>query len=359
MHILHAVGVRAHFLKAAPVIAALDRHGVRQTLVHTGPVVDRGLVDSVLLELGAGEADVHLRIGAGTPAEQTAQVMIGMEQCLLERRPDVVLVYGAADTTLGAALTAVRLGFAVGHVEAGLRSDDRWAASSINRAVTDRLSSWLFTPSDDADENLLAEGTDPGAISLVGSVLIDTLVRVLPETKPEPLMQVLGIMNGKGAVPFALVTIHRADTIDDQAAFDALLDAVTDLARDIPIVFPVHPRARSRMRDHHLKFSGLLLTEPMRYMQYVGLEQHAQFVITDSGGVQEETTYLGVPCLTLRDGTDRPITTTIGTSVLVGRDSRALKAEAHRVLNGKGRRGSAPALWDGQAAARIAAHLVN
>jgi UDP-N-acetylglucosamine 2-epimerase (non-hydrolysing) len=340
-------------------MAALEQHGIAQTLVHTGSIGDRGHSDRVLEELEAREPDVHLGIGAGTAAEQTAQVMVGMEQCLAERSPDVVLVYGAADTTVGAALSAVRLGFEVGHVEAGLRSDDRWAAASINRAVTDRVSSWLFTSSDDADENLLAEGTDPASIKLVGSVLIDTLVRILPHSRPESLMQVLGLVNGKGVVPFALVTIHRAETIDDQPAFDRVLDAVTELSRDIPIVFPVHPRTRSRMRDHHLKFSGLLLTEPMRYAQFIGLQQHAQFVITDSGSIQEETTYLGVPCLALRDRTDRPITTTVGTSVLVGRDPAALKREAHKVLNGKGKRGAAPALWDGQAAARIAAHLVN
>ena len=350
MHILHAVGVRANFMKVAPVMAALEKHGVRQTLVHTGQIGDAGGGDAILRELGLPEPDVNLNIGAGSPAEQTAQLIVAMERCLLERRPDLVLVYGDGDVTMGAALTAVKLGFDLGHVEAGLRSDDGWTSAAVNRVVTDRLSSWLFTPSDDADENLLAEGTNPAAIKLVGNVMIDTLIRLLPQTQPEPLLQVLGVRNGKGTVSFALVTLNKPETIDDQPSFDRLLDALTELARDIPVVFPAHPRTRRRMKDHHLKFSGLLVTEPMTYLQFLGLQQHAKFVITDSGSIQEETTFLGVPCLTVRDSTERPVTTSIGTNVLVGRDPEVLIRQARQVLAGRGKRGVAPALWDGQAA---------
>jgi len=359
MHILHAVGVGASFMKVAPVMAALDKYRVRQTLVYAGPFVDGGSSASISRELGMPDPDVHLRITFGSAAEQTAQLMVAMEQCLVERKPDLVLVYGDSDVAVGAGLTAVKLGFDLGHVEAGLRSSERWTSEAVNRVVTDRLSSWLFTPSDDADENLLAEGVDPGSIKLVGNVMIDTLVRLLPQTQPEPLMQMLGIMNGKGTVPFALVTMHKSGTIDDQPAFDRLLDALTEIARDIPVVFPADPRTRRRMRDHHLKFSGLLVTEPMPYLQFLGLEQHASFVITDSGSVQEETTYLGVPCLTVRENTERPVTTSVGTNVLVGRDADMLKTQARQVLAGRGKRGAAPALWDGQAADRIASHLVH
>jgi UDP-N-acetylglucosamine 2-epimerase (non-hydrolysing) len=358
MHILHTVGARTQFIKAAPVMAALAKHRVRQTWVHARRACE-GASGAMLREIGLGEPNVTLRIDCGTAAQRTAQLMVAMERCLLECKPDLVLVYGDSDVTAGAALTAVKLGCDVGHVEAGLRSDDRWASDSVNRIVTDRLSSWLFTPSDDADDNLLAEGADPGAIKLVGNVMIDTLIRLLPLTQPEPLMHMLGIMNGKGPVPYGLATMHKPSTIDDQPTFDRLLDALTELARDIPVVFPAHPSTRRRMKEHHLKFSGLLVTEPMTYLQFIGLQQHAKFVITDSGSIQEETTYLGVPCLTVRDDTERPATTTLGTNVLVGRDSDALKKHARHVLAGKGKRGSIPPLWDGKAAERIATHLVN
>ncbi len=359
MHILHVVGARQNFIKAAPVTAALAKRRVRQTLVQTTHAADGPGFDATMQEMALPQPDVSLDVGSGTQAEQTARLILGMEQCLLERKPDLVLVYGDADATIGAALTAVKLGLDVGHVEAGLRSANRWRSDSVNRQVTDRLSSWLFTPSDDADENLLAEGTDPASIKLVGNVTIDTLVRLLPHTQPESLLQVLGIMNGKGPVPFALVTLHKPETIEHQPTLDGLLDALSELARDIPVVFPAHRRTRRRMKDHHLRFSGLLVTEPFTYLQFLGLQQHTKFVITDSGSIQEETTYLGVPCLTVSEDTDRPVTTTLGTNVVVGRDSDSLKLNARRILSGKGKRGSVPPLWDGNAADRIAEHLVQ
>lgn len=357
MHILHVVG--PNLMKVAPVMGALAKHRVKQTLVHTGQPSDGTVPAATLHELGLRRPDVELSLRSGTQAEQTAELMVAIERCLLERRPDLVLVYGDGDVTVGAALTAVRLGFEVGHVEAGLRCGDRWTSEAVNRQITDRLSSWLFTPSDDADDNLLAEGTDPASIKLVGNVMIDTLVRLLPLTQPEPLMQLLGVMNGKGPVPFALVTLQKAATVDNQGTLDGLLDALTELARDIPVVFPAHPRTRARMKDHHLKFSGLLVTEPLTYLQFLGLQQHAKFVITDSGNIQEETTYLGVPCFTVRDHTERRVTTTSGTNVLVGQDPECLKRHVRNALAGKAKRGSAPALWDGKAAQRIADHLVN
>jgi UDP-N-acetylglucosamine 2-epimerase (non-hydrolysing) len=358
IHILHVVGGRAQFIRAAAVIASLAKHEVRQTLVHAASTSAPPL-EPTFSDLAQREPDVTLRIDDGTAAERMAQFVVGLESCLVQRKPDLVLVYGASDATICAALTAVKLGLEVGYVDAGLRSGDRWSSDSVNRIVTDRLASWLFTSSDDADENLLAEGTDPGAIKLVGNVAIDSLARLLPMTRPEPLMHVLGIMNGKGPVPFALATMHKPATIDDEPTFDRLLSAVTELARDIPVVFPVQARTRKRMKDHQLKFSGLLVTEPMAYLQFLGLQQHAKCVITDSRSIQEETTYLGVPCLTVCESTEQPVTTTFGTNVLVGRDPDVLKMHARQVLAGKGKRGSTPPLWDGHAADRVAEHLVH
>jgi len=357
-HILHAVGGRGQFLKAAAVIAALGEHDVTQTVVHAGSDCSAAL-EPILGDLGLREPDVVLPIDCGTPAERMAQLVVGMERCLLQRKPDLVLVYGGSDVTAGTALTAVKLGIDVGHVGAGLRSDDRWSSESVNRIVTDRLSSWLFTSSDTADENLLAEGAEPGAIKLVGNVAIDSLARLVPLTRPEPLLQVLGIMNGKGPVPFALVTLHKPATIDDETTFDRLFGAITELARDIPVVFPTPTSTRQRMKDHLLKFSGLLVTEPMPYLQFLGLQQHAKCVITDSRTIQEETTYLGVPCLTVCESTEQPVTTTFGTNVLVGRNPDLLKMHARQVLAGRGKRGSMPPLWDGHAAERMAELLVR
>jgi len=358
-HILHVVGARPNFVVAAPVMAALEHRRVRQTLIHTGQHYDVNMSEAILRELDVRRPDVNLGVGSGSHAMQTSEVMRRTAAYLGERRPDVVVVYGAANSTLGAALAAAKLGIDVAHVEAGLRSGDPRTPEDINRIVTDGLSSWLFTPSEDADEHLLDEGADPAAIKLVGNAAIDTLVRLLPATYPEAMMHMLGLMNGRGPRPFALATLHRSFNVDDPARLDPLMDALTEIAGDLPVVFPVHPRTRSRMKDHHLKFSGVLVTAPLTYLQFLGLEQHATLVVTDSGAVQEETTYLGVPCITVRDTTERSVTTAIGTNVLAGSDPRAVVAHARSILAGKGRRGAVPPLWDGQAAERIAAHLLN
>jgi UDP-N-acetylglucosamine 2-epimerase (non-hydrolysing) len=358
-HILHVVGARPNFVKVAPVMAALDSRRVRQTLIHTGQHYDVNMSEAILRELGVKRPDVNLGVGSGSHAVQTGEVMRRMTECLVERKPDLVLVYGAVNSTLGATLAAAKLGIDVAHVEAGLRSGNRRTPEDINRMVTDGLSSWLFTPSEDADEHLRDEGADPAAIKLVGNVTIDTLVRLLPSTHSEPMMQMLGLMNGRGPRPFALVTLHRSFNVDDPARLDPLMDALTEIAGDLPVVFPVHPRTRSRMKDHHLKFSGVLVTAPLTYLQFLGLQQHATVVITDSGAVQEETTYLGVPCVTVRDSTERLVTTLVGTNVLAGTDPRSVIKHARSVLAGKGRRGAVPPLWDGHAAERIADHLAN
>jgi UDP-N-acetylglucosamine 2-epimerase (non-hydrolysing) len=359
MHILHVVGARPNFMKVAPVLNALGERGIRQTLVHTGQHYDVNMSDAIFRELRIPQPDVNLGVGSASHAEQTAQVLVGMERCLAERRPDLLLVYGDVNSTMAATLAAVKMGIAVGHVEAGLRSRDLRMPDEINRVVTDRLATWHFTPSADADENLLAEGIQMASIRRVGNVMIDTLIRLLPLTQPRPLLEMFGLMNGTGPKPFALVTLHRPATVDDDAVLERILDSLADIAASIPVVFPVHPRTRARMKDHQLQFSGLLLTQPLTYLQFLGLQRHATVVITDSGGIQEETTYLGVPCLTVRESTERPITVHVGTNHLVGHDMNCLKTHVDNVLAGRGKRGAVPALWDGQAARRIADDILG
>jgi UDP-N-acetylglucosamine 2-epimerase (non-hydrolysing) len=359
MHILHVVGTRPNFMKLAPVLKALEARGARQSVVHTGQHYDVNMSDAIFRELRIPEPDVNLGVGSGTHAQQTAQVLLGMESCLLERKPETVLVYGDTNSTLAATLAASKVGVPVGHVEAGLRSRDMSMPDEINRMVTDRLATWHFTPSADADENLLAEGFDPSSIKRVGNVMIDTLVKLLPLTQPRPLLEMFGLMNGTGPKPFVLVTLHRPSNVDDEPTLERILDALTDIAAHIPVVFPVHPRTRGRMKDHQLQFSGVLLTQPLTYLQFLGLQRHATVVITDSGGIQEETTYLGVPCLTVRENTDRPITVHVGTNHLIGRDIGGLKEHVCNVLGGRGKRGAVPPLWDGRAAERIAEHLLG
>jgi UDP-N-acetylglucosamine 2-epimerase (non-hydrolysing) len=359
MHILHVVGARPNFMKVAPVLNALGERGIRQTLVHTGQHYDVNMSDAIFRELRIPQPDVNLGVGSASHAEQTAQVLIGMERCIGERRPDLLLVYGDVNSTMAATLAAAKMGVAVGHVEAGLRSRDLRMADEVNRVVTDRLATWHFTPSADADENLLAEGIAQSSIRRVGNVMIDTLVRLLPLTQPRPLLEMLGLMNGTGPKPFALVTLHRPATVDDDAVLERVLDSLADIAANIPVVFPVHPRTRARMKDNQLQFSGLLLTQPLTYLQFLGLQRHATVVITDSGGIQEETTFLGVPCLTVRDSTERPITVHIGTNHLVGHDMNCLKMHVDSVLAGRGKRGAVPPLWDGHAARRIADDILG
>ena len=354
MNILHVVGARPNFIKLAPVLTALAKRGVAQRVVHTGQHYDVNMSDAIFREWRIPQPDVNLGVGSGTHAEQTAQVLIGMERCLEGDRPELVLVYGESNSAMAATLAAAKVGVPVGQIEAGLRSRSLHSANEINRIVTDRLATWHFTSSADADENLLAEGTDSASIRRVGNVMIDTLATLLPLTEPRTLLQMFGLMNGSGPKPYILVTLHTPANVDDEARLAKILDALTEISADIPVVFPVHPRTRARMNDHQLKYSGLLVTQPLTYLQFLGLQRHATAVITDSGHIQEESTYLGVPCLTVRENTDRPVTVDVGTNVVVGADLDRLKAHVADVLNGNAKRGSVPPLWDGHAAERVA-----
>jgi UDP-N-acetylglucosamine 2-epimerase (non-hydrolysing) len=354
MHVLHVAGARPNFMKVAPVHRALAARGTRQTLVHTGQHYDAVMSDDILGELGLPVPDVNLGVGSGSHAEQTAQVMVGIERTLIEKKPDLVLVYGDVNSTMAAAVTAAKLNIPVGHVEAGLRSRDLTMPEEINRLVTDRLASLLFTPSSDADENLLREGTDPASIRLVGNVMIDTLLQLLPAADGETEMRRFNLMNGAGPVPYALVTLHRPSNVDEPEMLGRLMSALESVAQRVPVVFPVHPRTRERMARFGIAHGRVTLTEPLTYLPFLGLQRHAALVITDSGGIQEETTFLGIPCLTMRENTERPVTVTLGTNQLIGRNTERMKSEARTILSGRAKKGTIPPLWDGKAAERIA-----
>jgi UDP-N-acetylglucosamine 2-epimerase (non-hydrolysing) len=290
--------------------------------------------------------DVNLEVGSASHAAQTAEIMRRFEPVVLERKPDIVLVYGDVNSTVAAALVCAKLLIPVAHVEAGLRSFDRTMPEEINRIVTDCLSHLLFTPSEDGDVNLRREGVAPEKIHRVGNVMIDSLIRLLPAAR--------GLSGSESPKLLALVTLHRPSNVDNPRNLQKVLDALSNVSEQLDIVFPVHPRTRKRFAEAGLRAPKLHLLDPMPYLEFLALQSRATVVITDSGGIQEETTYLGVPCLTLRENTERPVTVTVGTNTLVGDDHDKLALELKNILAGRGKKGAIPPLWDGHAGERIA-----
>ena len=348
MKVFHIVGARPNFMKVAPVLQALKAYPkVQQVLVHTGQHYDANMSDVFFQQLAIPAPDVNLAVGSGTHAKQTAEIMTRFEPVVTEAKPDLVLVYGDVNSTVATALVCAKIGIRVGHVEAGLRSFDRTMPEEINRLMTDQLADMLFTPSEDGDANLLKEGIPSQKIFRVGNVMIDSLVRLLP----------LAQRQTRNGLPerYALVTLHRPANVDDGATLKSILESLLAVNRDVAVVFPAHPRTRQRISDFGLKTDQLRLLNPLPYVDFLGLQSRAQVVITDSGGIQEETTYLGVPCLTLRENTERPVTVILGTNVLVGRNPEKLEAELSLILSGKQKKGTIPPLWDGHAGDRIAA----
>jgi UDP-N-acetylglucosamine 2-epimerase (non-hydrolysing) len=340
-------------MKAAPVLAALaGRSGVEQVLVHTGQHYDASLSDVFFQQLGMPHPDVNLGVGSGSHAQQTASIIQQFEPVLLEHKPHCVIVYGDVNSTIAAALVASKLGVKVAHVEAGLRSFDRTMPEEINRILTDQVADFLFTPSADGDEHLAKEGVGAEKIFLVGNVMIDTLVRMMPAIDSAATS-----LHGR---KFVLVTLHRPANVDDVAWLSKMFRVLGDIARGMDVVFPVHPRTRERLKQLSMNgLPGLKLIDPLPYVEFLAHQKTAQLVITDSGGVQEETTYLGIPCLTVRDNTERPITVTVGTNRLVGRDVAKVESAAQESLGAVARKGSVPPLWDGKASERIADILVH
>jgi len=353
--ILHVVGARPNFMKVAPILAQLKKRGsVEQVLVHTGQHYDAKMSDVFFQDLGMPEPDVHLGVGSGSHAQQTAKVMVEIEPVLAREKPDVVVVAGDVNSTIAVALVGAKMGLAIAHVEAGLRSRDWTMPEEINRVLTDRLSSLLFTPSRDGDENLRAEGIDPSRVHLVGNVMIDSLQAALPRARASRIHERLEL-TPKG---YAIATLHRPANVDEPAALSRLLSALAEVAAQLPVVFPIHPRTRSRL-PAGFEASGLKLVEPLGYLDFLALTAEARLVMTDSGGIQEETTALGIPCLTMRENTERPVTVEVGTNELVGVDPARAVAAARKVLAGRAKQGRLPELWDGRAAERVAEVLVR
>lgn len=344
-------------MKAAPVLRALSVEKVQQTLVHTGQHYDASMSEVFFRQLQMPKPHFNLGVGSGTHAQQTAAVMVGFEPVLLDRKPDLVLVYGDVNSTVASALVCTKLRVPVGHVEAGLRSRDRSMPEEINRLLTDQICDLLFTPSADGDENLIREGVDPARIHLVGNVMIDTLVHLLPQAQQ--------LSTENFPQPYALVTLHRPSNVDDLPWLRELLRTLSDLSDGLTVIFPVHPRTRQRLNElGFLNTNGCLrLLDPLPYLEFLALQSRAAIVITDSGGIQEETTFLGVPCLTVRENTERPITISQGTNQLVGRNVAQLREAAARTLKETGSTRASkpvvPALWDGHAAERIAQIIVR
>jgi len=362
MKILHVVGARPNFMKVAPVLAQLKKDPrIEQVLVHTGQHYDANMSDVFFQDLGMPPPDAHLGAGSGTHAQQTAKMMIEVEPVLTRHRPDVVVVAGDVNSTVAVALVAVKLWMPIAHIEAGLRTFDWRMPEEVNRVLTDRMSELLFTPSRDADENLAREGIDMRRVHFVGNVMIDSLHAALPRARQSRIHEQVGVRKGE----YALATLHRPSNVDEPAALAKLLDVLGQTAANIPVVFPVHPRTRARLSaDAALRRQleaapGLILIDPVGYLDFLALTSNARLVITDSGGIQEETTALGIPCLTVRKNTERPVTVEIGTNTLVGTDPSEIVPAAIAVLEGRGKKGRVPELWDGRAAERIARILVR
>jgi UDP-N-acetylglucosamine 2-epimerase (non-hydrolysing) len=350
MKIVHVVGARPNFMKMAPVFNALKKYPAKQLIIHTGQHYSQNMSDIFFEELGINPPDINLQVGSGSHANQVAQIMMKFEEVMLKENPDLIVVYGDVNSTMAAALVGAKLGIKIAHVEAGLRSFDLSMPEEINRIVTDRLSSLFFIHSPEAEENLLKENVSAENIYLVGNVMIDTLLKYLEIIKERKKME----------LPFAvfgLVTLHRPSNVDDPERLKKIILSLNRIAQKIPLVFPIHPRTKKQLEqieDIKLDQKNILLIDPLGYLDFLSLVYRSKFVITDSGGIQEETTYLGIPCLTLRSNTERPITVSEGTSTLIGDNYQLLEKKIDEIVAGNYKQGKIPKNWDGQAAERIA-----
>ncbi len=356
MRIAAVVGARPNFVKIAPILAALrDRPEALTTLIHTGQHYDVRMSEAFFANLEIPTPDVNLDVRSGTAAAQIAGVMQRLEPVLAESRPDIVVVVGDVNSTIAAALTAVKVGVPVAHVEAGLRSFDRTMPEEINRVLTDAISDLLFTTEPAAQENLAREGIPARRVHFVGNVMIDTLFRYRERAEQSSILATLGVRPGA----YAALTLHRPSNVDSAEALGRMVSAMARIQAEIPLVFPVHPRTRQRLAGMDGRLPGLLLIDPLPYLDFVCLMAHARCVLTDSGGIQEETTALGIPCLTLRTSTERPITVARGTNRVVGVEPEAICAAWRQIAEGRWPAGELPELWDGKAAERIVRILLG
>jgi UDP-N-acetylglucosamine 2-epimerase (non-hydrolysing) len=359
MKIMHVVGARPNFPKVAPMMAAMGEQPdlFQQVLVHTGQHYDYNMSKIFFEELEMPDPDEYLKVGSGSHAVQTAAVMVAFEPVLARHKPDWVFLVGDVNSTLACAIDCAKLGIPVAHVEAGLRSRDRTMPEEINRLVTDQIADLLFTPSKDGDENLVREGIDPRKIHFVGNVMIDTLTKLLPKARERSILNDFGLRPGN----HLLATLHRPSNVDEPEVLRGIMQAMVKIASERPVIFPVHPRTRARLGELGLDLSNpaLRLIDPVGYLDFLLLMSTAALVVTDSGGVQEETTFLGIPCLTVRENTERPITISVGTNRLVGNRCEELLEAVNASLPGTAMKRGKPELWDGEASRRIAQIMAN
>jgi UDP-N-acetylglucosamine 2-epimerase (non-hydrolysing) len=363
LKVINVVGARPNFMKVAPIVKAMKRREreFAPLVVHTGQHYDADMSDAFFRDLELPEPDVYLGVGSSSHAMQTAAVMQQFEPVLLREKPDWVVVVGDVNSTLACALVSVKLGIKVAHVEAGLRSYDRTMPEEINRILTDQIADLLFTPSADADENLRREGIPAERIRLVGNIMIDSLLPALEVAKRSRILETLSL-DGK---EYAVLTLHRPSNVDDPQALTAIIDSLEEICRQRPIVFPIHPRTRKMLvqfgfKERIERLPNLRLIDPLGYLDFLRLFSRARLVMTDSGGIQEETTVLGIPCLTLRDNTERPITIEMGTNKLVGNDrQKIVQAALATLAEPPKQQTQAPPLWDGRTADRIVSSLLE
>jgi UDP-N-acetylglucosamine 2-epimerase (non-hydrolysing) len=361
MRIFNVVGARPNFMKIAPIyreMKKVEKFDVH--LVHTGQHYDEKMSKMFFEDLELPEPDIYLGVGSGTHAQQTAKIMVEFEKALENNHPDLVVVVGDVNSTIACSQVAVKLGIKVAHVEAGLRSFDRTMPEEINRILTDAISDLLFVTEQSGLDNLKNEGIDQSKIFMVGNVMIDSLVYFLDKSKRSDIKLKLNVEE----LPYALVTLHRPSNVDSKENFERLLTAFEHIEKDLKIIFPVHPRTRKMIREFNLdtriqNMNSLLVIDPLGYLDFLNLMQNARFILTDSGGIQEETTYLGIPCITMRENTERPVTVELGTNILVGSDTDMIIRNSNMIINNKQKKGSIPPYWDGETAGRIVDILIE
>ncbi|MEW6095270.1 MAG: UDP-N-acetylglucosamine 2-epimerase (non-hydrolyzing) [bacterium] len=361
MKVLNIVGARPNFMKIAPIMEEMKKYPqIESVVVHTGQHYDDEMSNIFFKDLNLPKPDIYLGVGSGTHAEQTAKIMIEFEKVIVKETPDLILVVGDVNSTLACTLVGVKLNIPIAHVEAGLRSFDRTMPEEINRLVTDSLGTYLFTTCQDANENLKREGIPEEKIFFVGNVMIDTLLRYKEKAILSNSLNELNLKEKN----FVLLTLHRPGNVDNEDSLINILDALDEIQQTIKMIYPIHPRTKKRIKEFNLEdkiqnMRNLILTAPIGYIDFLNLMIHSKFVMTDSGGLQEETTFLNIPCLTIRGNTERPITTEIGTNILVGTDTKKIVKESMNILNGNKKVGKIPPLWDGRASERIVRILLE
>ncbi len=365
MKIINIVGARPNFMKIAPLMEQYKHHSnIEPLLVHTGQHYDEKMSDLFFRQLGIPEPDINLEIGSGTHAFQTAEIMKAFEPVVLEHEPDAVLVVGDVNSTIACGLVAVKLSVKLIHIEAGLRSGDRSMPEEINRVLTDSISDMLFCTEQSGVDNLIKEGIAPEKIHMVGNVMIDTLLKNLQKAQESKIIEQLQAQGHIGGDGFVVLTMHRPSNVDGSKTFSQILDALEIIQKDLPILFPIHPRTRRNLaalglQDRMDSLRNIHLMDPIGYLDFLKLNSCARVVLTDSGGIQEETTVLKVPCITLRENTERPITAKIGSNQIVGTDPQKILAAYRNATSGNWREPQIPPLWDGKAAKRIVDIIVK